>query len=287
LKPRRRVTADIAAVIRRAADWVAAHASDRANKLDLASCNLALFGLALAVPQSPCALKAAEKLVRKITKDPKALEVEFKSGRFLMPLLAMRALPAASWARKAVAKACQAAGATAFLDSKLTELSPVTWAARRLISNDSSTPLPPPLPWEAQLADPVFPYIAPTELIRPITLDIAASSCFGERKPLLSAATQKNLRRVLALWIFCYLRDQDLDMLCPLARALRFIGLDHQPEYKATIAFILSRQRIPGYFSMHELSVAMQSRMQANFDAPHEAFLPLTVASIWTLSPLV
>jgi hypothetical protein len=286
LRPLRRVTADTAAVIRRAADWIAGHALDRANKLDLASSNLALFGLALAARQSPRALKAAERLVRTIAENPKALEAEFKAGRFLTPLLAMRALPVTSWARKTLAKTCQAAAATAFPDSKLAELSPVTWAARRLISNDSPPAPPPPLPWKAQLADPIFPYLAPTELIRPITLDIAACSCFGDRKPLFSAATQKNLSRVLTFWLFCYLRDQDLDMLCPLARALRFIGLDRQPEYKATMAFILSRQRTPGYFSMHELSVAMQSRMQVNFDAPHDAFLPLTVASMWTLSPL-
>lgn len=138
---------------------------------------------------------------------------------------------------------------------------------------------PPPLTWLPALADGTLPYVAPPDLVRHIATSIALVTDFGTRR----CEWPPSLVDTLAFWAFCSMRDDDLDLVCPVVRALSFLGCPDLDECHDAIAFILRHQREDGRFSAQELSLLQCSRKNADFDLLRDAYLPMTVASVWTL----
>jgi hypothetical protein len=140
-------------------------------------------------------------------------------------------------------------------------------------------PSPPPLTWLPVLEDDTFPYVAPAELVRGVATSIGLETAFGERPHRWPEA----LGDALTFWAFCCMKDDDLDLLCPVTRALAYAGLQKTEEYGEAIDFILRHQRDDGRFSAQELSVANYAAANEGFDAVRDAWLPLTAGAMWTL----
>ncbi|HEX3620173.1 MAG TPA: hypothetical protein VHU16_07355 [Candidatus Udaeobacter sp.] len=171
--------------------------------------------------------------------------------------------------------------ASAFvLRAAVRKLSRRSRARARLDSLLGSGTPPPPLTWLRALDDDTLPYVAPPDLVRQIATSITLVTDFGTRRRTWPPA----LVDTLTFWLFCSMRDDDLDLLCPLVRALSFLGCPDIDEFHDAIAFILRHQREDGRFSAQELSLLQCSRKNAEFDLLRDAYLPMTVASVWTLT---
>ncbi len=231
----------------RAGGWLSGLAAERADELTARELALLLFGLATTER-----IGDAEAMAVRLLDGP--IDEEIAAGRFAMPLLTARALPGGSRSRQALLAACA-------------EREP-----------------PPSLRWDVPLSDTLLPYAAPADAVREICGEIAVASDFGLREPVLRY--RDDLRCVLALWTFCFIHERDLEMVCPLGRALAFAGFSSAGEHSDAIQFILEQQRDDGHFCADELSAAAQAKTQPDFDVVREVYLPLTVGAVWTLSAL-
>jgi hypothetical protein len=176
--------------------------------------------------------------------------------------------------------AAEDVAASAFvLRRALRELRPGSDAYVRLARRLGDEPPPPPLAWLPALEDDTFPYVAPAELVRGVATSIGLSTAFGERPRRWPDA----LGDALTFWAFCCMKDDDLDLLCPVTRALAYAGLKKTGEYGDAIDFILRHQRADGRFSAQELSLANYAAVNDGFDAVRDAWLPLTAGAMWTL----
>ena len=160
------------------------------------------------------------------------------------------------------------------------KLSPSRRARARLNSVLGAAAPPPPLTWLPALDDDTLPYVAPPDLVRQIATSIALVTDFGT----LRRTWPPSLVDTLTFWVFCSMRDDNLDLVCPLVRALSFLDCPDIDEFRDAIAFILRHQREDGRFSAQELSLLQCSRKNAEFDLLRDAYLPMTVASVWTLT---
>lgn len=193
----------------------------------------------------------------------------------LIPLIARRLLPATSSASNALLKLASDPGNASSVSA---------WAARQLQRNSAGDSLPSLPAWVQLLSDDTFAYTAPPELIRRIATDVGAMTLFGTRPAPPAPALTKHLAAVLRFWLFCCQKDDDLDLYCPLQRALTFLVPGQMSD--DSVAWVLRHQRPDGRFSAQELSLAIYRRGQPGFDLAGDAYLPLTVASVWTLASM-
>jgi len=233
----------------RAGGWLSALAAERAEELSPREQALLLFGLAT-TERIDEAEAIAVRLLRGSVRG--SVDEEVAAGRFVMPLLAARALPEGSRSREALLTAC------------------AEWEPPRSLR------------WDVPLCDTLVPYAAPADAVREICGEIAVASDFGRRE--LALRHRGDLERVLALWTFCFVHERDLEMVCPLGRALAFAGFSHAAEHRDAVQFILEQQRGDGHFCADELSVVAHAKTQSGFDVALEVYLPLTVGAVWTLS---
>lgn|GEM_PF-7098675 len=233
----------------RAGGWLSAFAAERAEDLTAREQALLLFGLATTER-----IDEAEAIAVRLLGGPRdrPIDEEIAAGRFVMPLLAARALPSGGGSREALLAVC------------------------------AGFEMPRALRWDVPLCDTLIPYAAPADSVREICGEIAVASDFGLRE--LALRQRDDLRRVLALWAFCFVHERDLEMVCPLVRALAFAGFSDAGEHHDALQFILDQQRGDGHFCADELSVAAHARAQSGFDVAREVYLPLTIGAVWTLS---
>lgn len=190
-----------------------------------------------------------------------------------MPLLAARLLPAGSHVRAALIELSRRTE----LDSSLS-----AWAVRQLQSNEDNASQPPAPTWLPLVSHRTFPYSVPPPIIRKIANDIGAMTLFGSRSAQVPPGLSDDLSEALRLWVFCCIRDDDLDLLCPLARALSFLG--ETPS--ESVRFILDHQRSDGRFSAQEFALARYGLERPEVNLAYDVYLPLTVASLWTLDSI-
>lgn len=256
----------IAESIRHGAAWLIDLA--RRPPRDGEAALLIVFGLAYATPFDERVIDAAEAVTSDLIAKSGSAIVAASS---LMPLLAARALPAKSWTRDALIN----------LSASNANGSSISgWAARQLLTPGMEKSELPPVPsWVPLLSDNTFAYTASPALIRRIADDVGVLTLFGKR----SLEFTEDPTELLRFWIFCCIKDDDLDLICPLARALRFLQRERSSD---ALEFVLDHQRGDGRFSAQELSIAFYAREQPEFDVVYDAYLPLTVASLWTLISL-
>jgi hypothetical protein len=138
--------------------------------------------------------------------------------------------------------------------------------------------------WRSQISELVSPYAADAACIRQVCVDLAALSAYGQLAPPLPASEKDYLEKALPFWLFCYVKDQDLDMVCPLLRGLHYMGVQSNPEFQDAIGFVLRRSSADGRFTMREAAVHLHSSDGRHGDQVSRLiYLPLTVASVWAL----
>jgi hypothetical protein len=138
--------------------------------------------------------------------------------------------------------------------------------------------------WKPQFSALFAPYTIDAASIRQLCADVAAMTAYGQVNPRLPPLDKKRLEEALRLWLFCYLKDQDLDMVCPVLRALQYLGLSSTLEFEEAVAFVLQRSCADGRFAMRKAALHLySSEGQLNHEVSRLIYLPLTVASIWAL----
>ena len=255
----------------RAREWLARFAATRFETLSIRELALTLFGIALSGPPGDAGERIAETLAGRADD----VRQEFAAGRFLTLLLAADAMPEATPLSSLLRESWLA------LDPASYSASPViAWACGQLAGKDA------PMPSLRLLLrfDPRARYVATPQFVRELAQEIAAASLFGRLVPPLTAEERRDVTTALRLWAFCYTKERDLDMLCPVVRAMHLLGLEGEPEYHDALEFIAGEQRSDGHFGMHEMGLAILEKGGDDIDRERELYLPLTVASTWTLT---
>ena len=255
-------------MIEGAREWLTRFAASRLDTLTIRELALTLFGIAL------CGGDASE-LADAFVARADDVRDEFASGRFLTPLLAADAMPQHAALSALVRRNWRALDPASYAASPV-----IAWACGQLAGKET------PMPSLRLLLrfDPRVRYVAVSQFVRELTQEVAAASLFGRVAPPLSPDEQRDVATALRLWAFCYTKDSDLDMLCPVVRAMHLLGLDGESEYRDALEFIAGEQRADGHFGMHEMGLAILQRGGDDLDHDRKLNLPLTVASAWTLT---
>lgn len=145
---------------------------------------------------------------------------------------------------------------------------------------------------ESELGDISFPsasafvrpfsyYLADTVEIQEALTTLTILTVFGRRAPQLAEPELEFVQKALPFWTFYFIKERDLDNVCPLARTLKHLGLEALPEFTEAIRYILRQSREDGSFGIYDMSYKYTSSEPV--DVERQVRLPLTVGSLWTL----
>lgn len=138
--------------------------------------------------------------------------------------------------------------------------------------------------WKSEISKQISQYAISIPSIQQIIADLAAMSAFGAVVPPLPGPEREYLERILPFLTFYHVKEQDLDIVNPLIRALRYIRLVDIPEYRDALDFVLGRYQKDGSFTMRNMAAHLHSLdPQARINVQSNIHLPLTVGSIWAL----
>jgi len=285
------------AAAEKAALWLAGFARARMPETDLEGFCLALFGMACALRVIPLEEQPAEcqdetvRLLHRLT----ALQRPGRSGlrsylhahSFVTPLLAAAALSSKSTEARSFRAMCLGEWKTIAKGPEIAADPVLLWTGRHLAAaatGDHTCGGPPALQ-VSEIPRRTSMYLATTNQIQQIVREVAALTAFGRQAPLLADAERAYLEDALPFWTFYFVKERDLDMVCPLVRALTYAGLQSKLECAAGLAFVLRQARADGRFGMQEMSVHLQAATGPTpVDAAREIHLPLTVAALWALA---
>ncbi|MCP3964260.1 MAG: hypothetical protein GY719_41050 [bacterium] len=289
-----RPDSELSRAIERGAGWLSEFLSRRLQRLDLTSGCLGLFGLACAVKSAPASLTTAleETLARmrqrlgEIVSQPEAAR-QFRHGAVLSPLMAAVACRTSAARSPELERFCTEEWAHVDLP-KLRESAPVSHQAALclfdLLSERWSANGDRPM-WLRSIATRPSKYRLDDEAIEDLATEIHALSGYGTVVPRLPSEVRAYLEDALPFWTFFFAKERDLDTLCPLVRAMKYLGLDGAPEYSRAIQFIRNQQKPDHRFGSQDMELHLLSRASAEpIDSDREIHLPLTVSSVWTLS---
>ena len=130
---------------------------------------------------------------------------------------------------------------------------------------------------------PFSHYLADAAMIQDTLAVLTNLSAYGRLIPKLSQTERRFVEKALPFWTFYYVKERDLDNVCPLARTLKYLHLEALPEYEKAVRYILRQAREDGSFSNRDLSCRFYSYLSPESDMEREIRLPLTVSGIWTL----
>jgi hypothetical protein len=127
-------------------------------------------------------------------------------------------------------------------------------------------------------------YLADAASIQETLEVLTTLTAHGRLLPELTQPEVDFVQKTLPFWTFYYIKERDLDSVCPLARTLKYLHLEALSEYGEAIRYILRQAREDGSFCTQDMSCKCQSYLlPESIDVDREMRLPLTVASIWTL----
>ncbi len=127
-------------------------------------------------------------------------------------------------------------------------------------------------------------YAASEEQIVDILAELNARSSYGRCLPRLTRSERNFLVRSLPCWTFFCIKDRNVEMVSPLLRAMRQMGLGGHEEFEEGIEFLLDQQRLEGYFGYHDMAIHLASQQgQSDLDVQREVTLRMTAGCVWTL----
>jgi hypothetical protein len=131
---------------------------------------------------------------------------------------------------------------------------------------------------------PFSHYLADAAEIQETLATLAILTAYGSLAPKLTESEVEFARKALPFWTFYYIKERDLDNVCPLVRTMKYLRLEGQPEYVEGLRYVLRQAREDGSFATSDLSCKCLSRFSAeSLDVERTINLPLTVAAVWTL----
>jgi len=131
---------------------------------------------------------------------------------------------------------------------------------------------------------PFSHYLADAAEIQETRATLAIRTAYGSLLPKLTESEAEFARNALPFWTFFYIKERDLDHVCPLVRTMKYLRLEDQPEYAEGLRYILRQAREDGSFATADLSCKCLSQLSAeSIDVERTINLPLTVAALWTL----
>ena len=158
------------------------------------------------------------------------------------------------------------------------------WTAEYLASLIVKRQSPPPLKLTAgQWLLPLFRYTATTTQIQHITQQVAAATKFGNCPAPLDNEYRHQLEDLLLFWAFYFVRERDLDMICPVLRSLEYLRCTSVLEFCEGVDVVVLQCKRDGRFGMHEMASRLHALASPESNCDREIYLPLTVASVWTL----
>lgn len=283
-------------VLRNAVQWLAQYGETILDAPDCGAGPLILFGLnyGLRPLQGSERPTGVSEILRRLTDhiasqwalQARELHNNFLSGGFVSPMLAAAVLPVSSGAAKQLLEICSDEWRMAEASNAFAASPTLLWTGRRLLANmgDTTPELRSRTWWSSEVSMLPFKYRIPPSAIRQMVADVAAMSAYGRFQPPMPNPERDYLQDTLPFLTFYYLKEQDLDMVNPLLRALRYTRMTEIPEYPQAIEFVLRRSRADGSFSMRDMASHLQSASDsAAINVRRDVHLPLTVASIWAL----
>ncbi|MFL6278012.1 MAG: DUF6895 family protein [Blastocatellia bacterium] len=283
-------------VMEKAGLWVARCTQERLAEMGVQAQCLSLFGLSCALRASAASdqpsemLKTADRVVEKLLDDwdqpADGLQAKFQSGIFVTAMMAAAALVSDSPTARTYRKRCRSEWASIEQSAELRARATPLWTGRHLdlVISGAPQPLHKLVPWPTEISGQPMPYTISSDGIHQIVKEIAALSAFGQTPLPLSQTAKDYLKDFIPFWTFFYIKENDLDMVAPLVRALNYLGLTTVPEYLDGLNFILQQSKDDGRFGMQEMAIHLQSlTVGGSVDKRLEIYLPLTVASLWAL----
>jgi hypothetical protein len=283
-------------VLRNAAQWLAESGEGAIHASDFDAGTLIIFGLCyalrpLAASEWPTGVseiirRLTEHLASQWASQAEEFHDKFVSGGFIGPMLAAAVLQAGDEAAEKLSEICRNEWRMAEASSAFAACPTLLWIGRRLLADmtDDAPDLLSCTWWSSEVSKLRSKYAISTSAIQQMVADVAAMSAYGRFQLPMPRRERDYLRHTLPFLTFYYLKEQDLDMVNPLLRALRYTGMTDIPEYRQAIEFVLGRSRIDGSFSMRDLATHLQSlNARPTINVRRVVHLPLTAASIWAL----
>lgn len=290
------IRSSIRPVLRRAAQWLAECGEAAVWDPDLDTGPLTLFAMRYALRPlaaddwpdgiSETTRQLAEHLALCWASQAGQFHDRFISGGFVLPMLAAAVLRADDVAAGKVKQICRSEWQKAEAGGAFVAHPTLLWTGRRLLvamMDDAPTEQPRPW-WSSEVSNLTSRYSIAASAVRQLVADVAAMTGYGRFQPPLPTRERDYLRHTLPFLTFYYVKEQDLDMVCPLLRALRYTGITDVPEYRRAIEFVIGRSRTDGSFSMRDLAAHLHARSaRPPIDLRRTVHLPLTAASVWAL----
>jgi hypothetical protein len=209
----------------------------------------------------------------------------FRQGAFIPALMAAASLDVPSSRGDRYAEMVVQQWEALKNDRGLDTTSMSYWTAEYLASLLAKQEAPPPPELTAgHWLSPFFRYTATPGQIQHITQQVAAASTFGSRTLNIDNEYRRQLEELFLFWAFYFGKERDLDMICPVLRSLEYLRCTSVPEFYEGLEVVVQQCKRDGRFGMHEMATRLHAlglREQSNCD--REIYLPLTVASVWTL----
>jgi hypothetical protein len=280
---------------RKAVRWLANLADSRLCDRDIQGLCLSLFGISCALRLFPAGerptaegQRETERLLDRLTGLQRGLRSSFRQSSSVTPLMAAASLMSTSTAAKSFQSVCLREWQVMETKDEVMANPTLLWTGRHLASTitgeifGSSS-----IDWMPQ-ATALSKYTAKIDEIPRLAGVLAAMTAFGRIASLSRETEHGPVEQALRFWTFFFVKNRDLDTVCPLLRALAYLGLQSLPEYSEGLSFLVHQGKADGHFGMHEMSIHLQAaNAVAALDTEREIYLPLTVAGLWTLATCI
>ena len=112
------------------------------------------------------------------------------------------------------------------------------------------------------LMRPFSYYLADSAEIQEIVATLAVLTAHGRLTPQLTQPEIESAETAVPFWTFYYIKERDLDNVCPLLRTLQYLHLEDLPEYDEAVHYVLRQAREDGSFATADLSCNFLSYLQ-------------------------
>jgi hypothetical protein len=277
-----------------AARWLCDTCTALLAKGETATLTAALFGICSALrtvdgqewtESYPTIERLTEHLAYEWTRYPQEFRESFLSGGFVSPMMAAASLEIDVPAAKKFREICCQEWRAVEASGTFSECPTLLWTGRRLMDNISpGSCVAKPIWWRSEISNLTSPYKISTSAIQQMVAALGAMTAFGRFLSPLPDLEKKYLEKTLPFLLFYHLKEQDLDLINPLLRALQYMRMSDLPEFAQGVGFVLDRNRPDGRFTMRDIVTHLHSlATQSPIDPVKSIHVPLTVSSIWSL----
>lgn len=233
----------------------------------------------------PTIERLTEHLASEWIRRPQEFRAAFQSGGFVSPMMAAASLEIDVPAAKTIREICCHEWLAVEASGTFSECPTLLWTGRRLMDNISpGSCIAKPIWWRSEISNLTSAYEISPASIQQMVAALGAMTSFGKSLSPLPDIERDYLENTIPFLLFYYLKEQDLDLVNPLLRALQYMRKSDLPEFAQGVRFVLDRSRPDGRFTMRDIVTHLHSlATQSQIDPVKSIHVPLTVSSIWSL----